>query len=1037
MAAPWTALHLGRVPARSAAASMMAKTPASGPRGSSLSAMEAQDVAAADELSFGAHEMRARRLSDAAAALTPNATTIGTPLSAEAAEKRAAAAAAAAAAAPQSAAGSDLSGCVTDDATDSNTGTAIDDDPDRANVSAGTRADGRSSSALYDALDALEAQMAQDARATDASRGRAALDEASSLRSQSLKDLEAFGVEVRSFVSGVKTELDRLSSNAVERVQLEAGAFVSIADFVVRRALLDGGRALAAAASSTALMLGASPPPPPPANQTEEAEALEARDEAMPFASRVAIIDGRRNESTRATLPGGSEAGGALVPSAASATEQAKREAAERWLAEVTSQREGLEAGALLLKESVQLATAASLEAVSKGARLLATELEARGQSASAPAQREMIVRAAGALTAASSAASAASASAAVPDPGVLRQRALQVSSAVQEAAGAALATTRADYASYLLLQRSGQLPTLLEEAADLPALRALPRALPRGLPSAAEGLAWPKVPTTVLPSELAPLRTPVGGRRSSDGVLSSLRGAVSPTQQRVERMQRAELDSATKQLRLAAAIGDRAVKDSGDALVFGVLPAVSAVGKVAVRRAASAIPEDLAASVAASVAASLAEPLRILPAELRPKAGPAQVGTPPSLEARGAPTPSPRPPTELPPRAGLPPQAGAVAGLMREVAEQMVVEYAVSTQRGVASGALPDVAEAVSGRTRRLASDVASEVRRGANALALSIPVLPSLGERASAALEAVGRAGLVVPAERELDRGQGDRGRDPTADASSVSQALSASATRQSAAAPSVRTNAMPLGSRSASKPLPLSAATLLDLFDSKASGASDVPGPTSRAVVVDVGEISDDTDRNLSAPSGVAMPRSSPLATETQTPEIVVEAVTLEAMALDEGMFEGTTTAMYTDVDGRVAVGADSARHDAVDDVDAVNDGVVLDVAVTSEEEVQSDDWASKLVEIIDLAVLAAEVALDALSASPAARMATAWLEEATVRSAETDRSEPSASPPKARPWVVLRSLSADDRTKRKRSEASRAALIDALTRAIERR
>ena len=41
----------------------------------------------------------------------------------------------------------------------------------------------------------------------------------------------------------------------------------------------------------------------------------------------------------------------------------------------------------------------------------------------------------------------------------------------------------------------------------------------------------------------------------------------------------------AMKQLKLAAAVGDRAAKDGGDALVFGVLPAVTAVGKVAARR--------------------------------------------------------------------------------------------------------------------------------------------------------------------------------------------------------------------------------------------------------------------------------------------------------------------------------------------------------------------------------------------------------------------------------------------------------------------
>ena len=95
---------------------------------------------------------------------------------------------------------------------------------------------------------------------TDAARSYRS---SSKLRSNSLRELESLALEARSYIQGVRAQLERLQGNVGERLKLEATAAVQIADFVIRRALLDTGRALGAAGASVAGALGAAPPASP------------------------------------------------------------------------------------------------------------------------------------------------------------------------------------------------------------------------------------------------------------------------------------------------------------------------------------------------------------------------------------------------------------------------------------------------------------------------------------------------------------------------------------------------------------------------------------------------------------------------------------------------------------------------------------------------------------------------------------------------------------------------------------------------------
>ena len=174
------------------------------------------------------------------------------------------------------------------------------------------------------------------------------------------------------------------------------------------------------------------------------------------------------------------------------------------------------------------------------------------------------------------------------------------------------------------------------------------------------------------------------------------------------------------RSLRLAAAVGDRAAKDSGDALVFGVLPAATAVGKVAARRFADALPEAVAETVAKSPAAEWPAVKPLLPLLDPNRAGASADGTKKGGELMA--------PSR---RQGSSSSSNLPAAIARELAQQLVVEYAASSKRGVEQGILPDLTDpAIGGKTRKMLYDAAQGVlargRAGASAVT-SLPAAPA----------------------------------------------------------------------------------------------------------------------------------------------------------------------------------------------------------------------------------------------------------------------------------------------------------------------
>ena len=348
--------------------------------------------------------------------------------------------------------------------------------------------DRESSAALYAALDSLENDMKRgvDEELFDADGEfvaqppPVALDDddddgptyaASSTRASStVQQIESLALEARSFVQGVRSQLETLQDNIVQKLQLEAKVAVSIAEFVLRRALLDAGRALTAAGSQVAGALGAAPPSPP---EDEVAAAAKAREEAMPFASRLDTIEKQRTQSRLLVLPPSSSEVGQIEAMADDAKAEVE-EAATVWAAQAEAQREGVEEAAELLKDGIQIASTAAAKAAAQGAQAAAQGAqsvlnEMSSQMVNGTTRSVLVDKAADALAAAATREEEALE---VPDlseqVSAFQERAQKVGDAIKDAANAALDTTRADYESYMALKESGNLPTLLEEAEDV-----------------------------------------------------------------------------------------------------------------------------------------------------------------------------------------------------------------------------------------------------------------------------------------------------------------------------------------------------------------------------------------------------------------------------------------------------------------------------------------------------------------------------------------------------------------------------------------
>ena len=144
------------------------------------------------------------------------------------------------------------------------------------------------------------------------------------------------------------------------------------------------------------------------------------------------------------------------------------------------------------------------------------------------------------------------------PDWELLGQRARLVGGTLGEALTDGLALTRKDFEAYQSLQQGGNMPTLVEE-----------------LQGAADGLE--------------------GAMSRGDGRLRSFAKQETPTKQRAERQRARASSLKTKQVGLAAALGERATKDASDTVVLGVMPGAKAVGRMAARRIADEIADGIA----------------------------------------------------------------------------------------------------------------------------------------------------------------------------------------------------------------------------------------------------------------------------------------------------------------------------------------------------------------------------------------------------------------------------------------------------------
>jgi len=199
------------------------------------------------------------------------------------------------------------------------------------------------------------------------------------------------------------------------------------------------------------------------------------------------------------------------------------------------------------------------------------------------------------------------------PDWELLRQRAGLLGGEAAVSLQGALGTLQSDFAAYEKLKQRGQLPTIVEQLYD------------GELPQIGRG------------------RT-----------LGAFRGQQDPAAQRRERKLRREKELAGKKLGLAAALGERASKDSADAAVYGVLPSAKVLG----RRAAVEFAESLAASFGGA------------------------------------------------PRKG---RSKEMMGLMSELASEIAQEYTADLKRGRDYGPLAEVADAVAGPTQKLREDFAA----------------------------------------------------------------------------------------------------------------------------------------------------------------------------------------------------------------------------------------------------------------------------------------------------------------------------------------
>lgn len=397
-----------------------------------------------------------------------------------------------------------------------------------------TGTDGAVGEAEAEALRAILSARAGAAGSGDAgfaSADGAVAADGDGLRSSALRGATAAVFELRSYVQGLRSEVEVLRDRASDKARKDFELALAAADYLARRVIIDSGALLSAAgaAASSSLRLGAAPLPPP-------------KETAAPFAARADKVE--RTLAASAAELGEARSGGLALAAEARSFLSGEDVAEERW-------RERAES---IVAEAAYLARDGWSAAERQVWGWLAG---VRDRAAPAPSAEavQMRTRTLGSLCAA----------------------------AFGDAAAAAARATRADAAAYAALRQTGRLPTLLEEVVAV-------------APVLMQGGSWL---ASLPPSQvLAPVRAILG-----DGRLGAFDLQESPTAQLTARTRRRDREGAWRQLALAGAVAGRASKDSTDLLVVGMLPAVRAAGRVAVRRVtdgglASGLVRELAAAL-------------------------------------------------------------------------------------------------------------------------------------------------------------------------------------------------------------------------------------------------------------------------------------------------------------------------------------------------------------------------------------------------------------------------------------------------------
>ena len=155
-----------------------------------------------------------------------------------------------------------------------------------------------------------------------------------------------------------------------------------------------------------------------------------------------------------------------------------------------------------------------------------------------------------------------------------LRQRSKLLGGDVGDSLNRALASVRTDFEAFQILEREGQLPTIVEE-------------LTTGDESGG-----------------------AGGAAKESGAKARLRSFAAQDggagAARKSQLQRREAELRAKQLKLAGSVGQRAAKDGADLFVYGAMPSATAVGRLAAAAPPPASRTSRAAAAAAAAAAVL-----------------------------------------------------------------------------------------------------------------------------------------------------------------------------------------------------------------------------------------------------------------------------------------------------------------------------------------------------------------------------------------------------------------------------------------------